>query len=151
VEPDRLTYIVAAFKALEQELTISDETMRVAERLHEKLVDMLTVAGEFLGAVGPDWGIIAEAPVDAHPSTPEAAGTADSPTVVTSPSDELTTLWCLRLPPPLRTRQDLILGALIVIYVCFIWLNVATYPFPESLIQPLGAAIGLLAWAYEHQ
>jgi hypothetical protein len=52
-------------------------------------------------------------------------------------------------PAPLRTQQDLVIGAIIVLYVCLAWVCLTARPLPEALIEPLAVAIGLLApWAY---
>ena len=53
--------------------------------------------------------------------------------------------------PPASTRQDLILSALIVVYVCLAYVCLTSRPLPESLIEPLAGALGLLAWVYDRQ
>ena len=52
---------------------------------------------------------------------------------------------------PLRTRQDLILSAIVVLYVSAAYISLTALLFPESQIVPLAEAIGLLVWAYESQ
>jgi hypothetical protein len=59
-----------------------------------------------------------------------------------------TILYDLPAPPP-RTRQDLILSALVIVYVCLAYVCVTTRPLPEAMIEPLAGALGLLAWVYD--
>lgn len=54
-------------------------------------------------------------------------------------------------PPPVSTRQDLILAALVVVYACLAYVCATTRPLPESLVEPLAGALGLLAWVYDRQ
>jgi hypothetical protein len=54
----------------------------------------------------------------------------------------------LTAPGNAAAQQDLVLAALVIALVCFSWVNFATQPFPNSLIEPLLLAIGYLSYQY---
>jgi hypothetical protein len=82
---------------------------------------------------------LAEGVGTALPATIDASATVYPPTVIHGP------------PPSLRTRQDRYIAAMIVAYVTLTYISLATRPFPESLVEPLAVAIGLLALGYPRE
>lgn len=77
---------------------------------------------------------------------------ASSPVMNPTTAARLAALVAAPTPDePLRARQDLILGAILFLYACLVYVCLTTQHFPNSLVEPLAGAIGLLVWAYEGQ
>jgi hypothetical protein len=51
-------------------------------------------------------------------------------------------------PLPLKTRQDLFIGAILVLCVALVYISFTPGPLTKALIAPLNVAIGLLTWLY---
>jgi hypothetical protein len=149
VEPDPpddpSVLLDALFVTFLEQLSIPDDVLRRAEDIHKKIRE--AILGSIAGS----------ASVRVYPDTAEATATAHPPTVHTVEGRVRGTIglrgwvsgtaWDPTWSRP-RTRDDLLIGAILFLYVSLAYISVTTQPFPKSLIEPLGGAIGLIAWLY---